>query len=66
MTPQELEHIKITVEGWLNSQHLILGNFGLPVEVEDAPKPSGLQNLTREGWGEDGRILPSRTWKPGS
>lgn len=33
--------------------HPILGNYYLPVEIEDAKKPSGLHNLSREGWSED-------------
>lgn len=38
-------------------QHPILGNFHLPVEIEDAPKPSGIQNLSRMGWDEDSMYL---------
>jgi hypothetical protein len=49
MTSQELERVNNTVEGWLNSQHPVLGNFDLPVGVENAPKPFGLLSLTREG-----------------
>ncbi|KAI9650880.1 hypothetical protein NHQ30_000915 [Ciborinia camelliae] len=33
--------------------HPILGNYYLPVEIENARKQSGLHNLSREGWGED-------------
>ncbi|ESZ94705.1 hypothetical protein SBOR_4899 [Sclerotinia borealis F-4128] len=32
--------------------HPILGNYHLPVEIENAPKQSGVHNLSREGWGE--------------
>ncbi|EDN93714.1 hypothetical protein SS1G_09581 [Sclerotinia sclerotiorum 1980 UF-70] len=33
--------------------HPILGNYHLPVEVENTRKQSGMHNLSREGWGED-------------
>ncbi|KAF7861990.1 hypothetical protein EAF04_007870 [Stromatinia cepivora] len=33
--------------------HPILGNYHLPVEIENARKQSGIHNLSREGWGED-------------
>ncbi|RAL67179.1 hypothetical protein DID88_007957 [Monilinia fructigena] len=33
--------------------HPILGNYHLPVEIENARKQSGVHNLSREGWGED-------------
>jgi hypothetical protein len=35
----------------------ILGNFELPVEIDDAPKMSGTHNLSREGWNEDSQYL---------
>lgn len=33
--------------------HPILGNYHLPVEIENSRKPSGMHNLSREGWGEE-------------
>jgi hypothetical protein len=56
--PQECDDVN-TVETWLNSQHPILGNFDLPVEIEGAPKPSGSGNLPRKGWDEDGMNIYS-------
>ncbi|PSS22144.1 hypothetical protein M430DRAFT_17704 [Amorphotheca resinae ATCC 22711] len=37
----------------LDALHPILENFHLPVELEGAPKRSGVHNLLREGWDED-------------
>lgn len=37
--------------------HPILGNYHLPVEIENARKPSGLHNLSRDGWGEDSELI---------
>ncbi|KAF7950396.1 hypothetical protein EAE96_007682 [Botrytis aclada] len=33
--------------------HPILGNYHLPVEIENSRKQSGMHNLSREGWGEE-------------
>lgn len=44
----------LPIEG--NSAHPILGNFYLPVEVEDRRKASGIHNLAREGWGEESEL----------
>ncbi|KAF7919722.1 uncharacterized protein EAE97_011640 [Botrytis byssoidea] len=33
--------------------HPILGNYHLPVEIENPRKQSGMHNLSREGWGEE-------------
>lgn len=36
-----------------DSIHPILGNYHLPVEIENTRKQSGLHNLSREGWSEE-------------
>ncbi|PQE15295.1 DDHD domain protein [Rutstroemia sp. NJR-2017a BVV2] len=48
-------NITLPIEGY--SAHPILGNFYLPVEVEDGRKASGIHNLAREGWSEETEIL---------
>lgn len=38
----------------LDTQHPVLANQDLPVEIEDAPKPSGSNDLDRGGLDEEG------------
>ncbi|PQE21764.1 hypothetical protein CJF30_00010580 [Rutstroemia sp. NJR-2017a BBW] len=71
-TEEPSVNITLPIEGYEGySVHPILGNFYLPVEVEDGRKASGIHNLAREGWSEekcrnflvrlcaDGKLLPS-------
>jgi hypothetical protein len=46
-----------SADGRINDSHPILGNYHLPVDIENVPKPSGLQNLLREGWDEDRKFF---------
>lgn len=48
----------------LDALHPILENFHLPVELEGAPKRSGVHNLLREGWDEDRMCLRPLPTKP--
>jgi hypothetical protein len=47
-------NITLPIDG--NSAHPILGNFHLPVEVENGRKASGIHNLAREGWSEESEL----------
>lgn len=46
--------------------HPILGNYHLPVEIENSRKQSGMHNLSREGWGEESEwsVLDLIIYKP--